>query len=410
MNIPQIQFDINQPEFIASPWQRLEELRKDSPAFFEPRWNKVFFTRHQDITKILRDKRFGRQITHLLSRDELGWPPPNPRIKDFDHFQENHILDLEPPRHTRLRGLVSKAFTQSRVEALRPRIEHIANNLLDAKIQTGQMNLVEDFATHIPVLVIAELLGIPAEHRHKLRPWSAAIVKLYELGYSEAAADAANLAVIEFSNLLRELTEQRRTTPGDDLLSALVRVEEEGQRLSMDELIATSILLLNAGHEATVNGTSLAVLALLKNPDQNQELQQALLQEPYPALLKTAVEEFLRYESPLPMFERWVLEDCVIAGVQLKRGQEVGLLYASGNRDEDTFENANELQLNRTENPHLTFGLGTHYCLGAPLARLEMSVSLSALLRRLPNLKQQGPEKFATGFVIRGLLDLPVAW
>jgi cytochrome P450 len=405
--------NLNAPNFIRDPYPKLEELREGPGVFFDPVWKKLFFTRHEDISALLKDRRLGRSITHILSRDELGWPPANPRQKPFDDFQALHMLDREPPDHTRLRSLVQRAFTQSRVENLRSRIEGIVNGMLDKLESRDSFDVHADLAEPLPVLVIAELLGVPEEFRAKLRPWSAAIVKLYELGYSELEMDAASNAVLEFSQMLRELVEARRLEPQDDLISALVAVEEQGVKLTEDELIANCILFLNAGHEATVNGTTSAVQALCRNPLALEQLAiEAQIQPNTSSLFKTSIEEFLRYDTPLPMFERWVLEDIEfqssIGPVKLKRGSEVALMYASGNRDPRKFSSANELVLDRFENAHLTFGLGTHYCIGAPLARLEMQVSLHTLLKRFPNLSLEKEPEYGAGFVIRGLKSLVV--
>lgn len=410
--IPERHLDLNDPAFVRDPYPLLAELRETAPVFYEPRWNKVFFARYDDIATILRSPRFGRSITHVLSRDELGWPPPDPRQAAFDHFQDNHILDAEPPRHTRLRGLVARAFTPRRVEDLRGRVGAIVTRRLNGLAEQGEFDLVRDFAEELPVTVIAELLGVPEADRWRLRPWSADIVRLYELGYSESDQKRANDAVIEFSAYLKDLAGERRRSPQGDLISALVAVEDAGDKLSEDELIGTCILLLNAGHEASVNGLSAGVLALQRAREHWKHLAHdaATHAEPSP-LFRTAVEELLRYDSPLPMFERWVLEDTEVAGVKLPRGTEVALLYASGNRDERKFPRPNDLNLTREPNPHLTFGLGIHYCLGAPLARLELQIALHALARRFPKLRlahEDAPVEYTGGFVIRGIGQLPV--
>jgi cytochrome P450 len=405
--------NLNDPNFICDPYPILEALREGPGVFFDPVWRKLFFTRYEDIAALLKDRRLGRSVTHILSRDELGWPPENPRQKPFDDFQALHMLDREPPDHTRLRSLVQRAFTQSRVESLRSRIEGIVSAMLDKIGSRGSFDVHADLAEPLPVLVIAELLGVPEEFRAKLRPWSADIVKLYELGYGETEMDAASNAVLEFSQMLRELVEARRLEPQDDLISALVAVEEQGEKLTEDELIANCILFLNAGHEATVNGTTSAVQALCRNPQALEQLAlEAQSQPNTSSLFKTAIEEFLRYDTPLPMFERWVLEDIEFQSsqgpIKLERGSEVALMYASGNRDPRKFPKANELVLDRAENPHLTFGLGTHYCIGAPLARLEMQVALHTLLKRFPNISLSREPEYGAGFVIRGLKSLVV--
>ena len=405
--------NLNDANFIRDPYPTLEHLREKMGVYFDPVWKKVFFTRYEDIAALLKDRRLGRSMAHVLSRDELGWPPANPRQKPFDDFQALHMLDREPPDHTRLRSLVQKAFTQSRVESLRQKIEGIVNGLLDKVEARGSFDVAQDYAEPLPVIVIAELLGVPEIDRAKLRPWSAAIVKLYELGYSETEMDAASNAVLEFSQMLRELVEARRLEPQDDLISALVAVEELGEKLTEDELIANCILFLNAGHEATVNGTTSAVQALCRNPQALERLANEADQQPNTSsLFKTAIEEFLRYDTPLPMFERWVLEDIEfqssVGPIKLGRGSEVALLYASGNRDPRKFSKADKLILDRSDNAHLTFGLGTHYCIGAPLARLEMQVAIHALLKRFPHLNLESEAEYGPGFVIRGLKSLRV--
>ncbi len=400
--------DLNHPEFVYDPYPQLAELRDTLPVFFDPVWNKVFFTRYDDIAALLRDRRLGRSILHTFSRDELGWPPPNPLTKDFDRFQHDHMLDNEPPKHTRLRSLMVKAFTSSRVERLRAKIQHVVDALIDRVADRGRMDLLVEFAEPIPVAVIGELLGVPEEDRHLLRPWSAKIVKLYELGYTDDQARAANQAVVEFSAYVKNLAHQRQQQPRDDLISALVRVEEHGEVLTIEELVANCILLLNAGHEATVNGTTLGLLSLHHNPDQMALACEAAQQNNL-EFFKTATEELLRYDTPLPMFERWALQDFQFNGVHLQRGMEVGLLYASGNRDPRRFHDPDGLDLTRKDNPHLTFGLGIHYCIGAPLARLELQVALATLLRRLPEIRvAKEPVEYTGGFIIRGHKAMPV--
>ena len=338
------ELDLNDPAFIRNPYGLLAELREQTPIFWEPRWRKLFFTRYADIACLLRDRRLGRSILHLLSREELGWPPLDPRLTAYNQFQQQILMEHEAPDHTRLRGLVGKAFTGQRVESLRAKITTIVNELLDQVVNRGEMDLLRDFAEPLPVTVIAELLGVPRAQGAQLRPWSAAIVKLYEVNYSDEQAAAAEQAVIDFSALLRELVAERRAQPQDDLITALVQAEDAGDRLTEAELIANCIFLLNAGHEASVNGLTGGMLALFRQPAQLARLQQAAAQGET-AIFKTAVEELLRYETPLPLFARWVLQDFTYQGVELKQGMEVALLYGAGNRDERRFVNADQLDL-----------------------------------------------------------------
>jgi len=405
--LPAYHLDLNQPGFIADPYSQLEHLRTEMPVFFDEVWSKIFFTHYADIASLLKDRRLGRTMLHILSREELGWPPPNPRLANFYRYQDNVFMDWEPPEHTRIRSLVSKVFTPKQVERLRAKLEAATHKLLDMAESNGTCNFVSEIAEPLPVMMIANLLGIAEADWPHLRPWSAAIVKMYELGYSEEQMQAADTAAREFMACIGALAEERRAHPQDDLISGLVHVEEQGQKLSEDELRATCIFLLNAGHEATVNGSSLGLRALLRNPAQLELMKRAAHDEDA-AFLKTAVDELLRYETPLPMFERYVLEDMEISGVALKKGMEVALLYISGNRDPLRFERADELDLNRNDNPLLTFGLGTHYCLGAPLARLELQVLFKILFQRWPNLRLSDEMEFSEGFVIRGLRSLPI--
>jgi unspecific monooxygenase len=406
-----VDFDVGDPAFIRDPYPRLAQLRETTPLFYEPRLDKIFVTRYEDVSTALRARHFGTSILHVLSRDELGWPPPDPRQADFDRFETNHLLSNEPPKHTRLRGLVGKAFTPRRVEGLRERVAAVVETTLDELARRESFDLVHDFAEPLPVILICELLGVGAEHRASLRAWSAAIVKMYEMGHTEEQQRAANAAVVAFSALVREVVAARRARLADDLITALAEVEDGGETLAEDELIGTCILLLNAGHEATVNGTSNAVITLMRRRAAWEAFVDAARTSPVHPLIKTAVEELLRYDTPLPCFERWVLEDTVLAGVALERGSKLALLYASANRDPRKFDAPDTLDLTRDPNPHVSFGLGIHFCLGAPLARLELQMGLSALARRLPNLRladERAPLEYGSGFVIRGVQRLPV--
>ncbi|MEF2279584.1 cytochrome P450 [Deinococcus sp. YIM 134068] len=411
MSVPVLSLPLNDPAFVRDPYPLLARLREETPALRDPALNRVFLTRHADISAVLRDRtRFGRSALHRYSRDELGWPPPDPARANFDAFNGNHLLDSEPPKHTRLRSLVGLAFTPRRVEALSSRIEALLARQL-AKVGADGFDLVAQYAEPLPVTVIAELLGVPQGERHHLRPWSAAIVRLYEPTHTAGEQAEAERAVLEFSALLRDLARLRRHDPQDDLITALVQAEDGGDRLSERELIDTCILLLNAGHEASVNGLSAGVLALLRQPEHWRTLAQAAPHQGSLPLFRTAAEELLRYDTPLPLFERYVLEEVDLFGETLRPGEKVGLLYASGNRDPRRFERPDELNLTRDPNPHLTFGLGIHYCLGAPLARLELALSLRALARAFPDLRLPDPDaepEYVGGFVIRGLRRLDV--
>jgi cytochrome P450 len=251
--------------------------------------------------------------------------------------------------------------------------------------------------------MIAEMLGVPESDRHLLRPWSADITGMFELHPSEQTARRAVTASLEFSAYLRELIRRRRADPGPDLISALALAAEDGQVLSEQEMVSTCVLLLNAGHEATVNTTGNGWLALFRNPGELARLRGAVDE-----LLPTAVEELMRYDTPLQMFERWVLDDIEVAGTRIPRGAEVALLFGSANHDPDRFADPDRLDLGRTDNPHLSFGAGIHFCLGAPLARMELTESYGALLRKAPGLTLLREPEWRPGYVIRGLEQLLV--
>jgi cytochrome P450 len=399
-----MRFDPLAPEFKRDPYPMYDTLRRETPIFFAEELGFWFVSRHEDVSSLLRDRRFGRTITHIMSREEAGLPPKNPKYAPFSKLSENSMFDKEPPEHTRLRSLVHKVFTPRRVEALRGKIEAISDELIDRALPNGRLDLLEDFAVPIPVTVIAELLGVPEADRHHLRPWSSDIVALYELNHTPAQADRAIAAAQEFSDYLRSLARQRKHDPQDDLISALATVEEAGEVLTEDELISTCVLLLNAGHEATVNVMGNGMLALFQNPDQLHLLRDR------PELVRTAVEELMRYDTPLQLFRRWVLEDVDYRGFQFRRGQEIALLFGSANRDPLVFTQPEKLDITREDNPHISFSLGIHYCLGAPLARLELQTALRTLVRRLPEMRLEYQPEYRDSYVIRGLKDLIVAF
>ncbi|GAA0735353.1 cytochrome P450 [Dactylosporangium roseum] len=392
-------FDPWSREFVARPYPAYAWLREHEPVcWFEPS-RQYLVSHHEDVNALLRDRRLGRSYLHVFSHAEMGRPEPPAHQEPFWHLNNNGMLDREPPDHTRLRRLVSQAFTPRRVEALRPVVRRLADGLVDAFVENGGGDLIAEVAEPLPVTVIAELLGIPEADRHHLRPWSAAMCGMYELNPSREAADAAVRASEEFSDYLRALARARKAAPQDDLVSALAAVDG----LSEDELIGTCVLLLNAGHEATVNVTGNGWWALLRNPDQLELLRADR------DLLPGAIEELMRYDTPLQMFERWVLEDIEVRGVPIPRGSEVALLFGSANHDPAVFAEPERLDLCRKENPHVSFGAGIHYCLGAPLARIELAASFGAMLDKAPGLRLAQEPEWKPGYVIRGLEKLEVS-
>jgi unspecific monooxygenase len=312
------------------------------------------------------------------------------------------MLDVEPPDHTRLRRLVSRAFTPRTVERMRSTVQEVTDRLVDDARAQGEFDLLATVAEPLPVTVIAEMLGVPEADRHRLRPWSADICGMYELDPSAETARTAVRACIEFGDYLVDLSRERRARPQDDLITALTQVVDEGDVLTEDELVGTCVLLLNAGHEATVNVTGNGWWALFRNPDQLSRLRDD------PSLLATAVEELMRWDTPLQMFERWVLADVELGGLVVPRGAELGLLFGSANRDPDVFPDAGRLDVGRDPNPHVSFGAGVHFCLGAALARLELQTSFGTVLRRLPHMELVEEPTWKPGYVIRGLQSLRV--
>ncbi|KJK56729.1 cytochrome P450 [Saccharothrix sp. ST-888] len=397
------QFDPWSAEFVAHPYAAYAALREQAPvSYYEPsgQW---LVSRYEDVSALLRDRRLGRTYTHRYTHEEFGRPAPDPAHEPFHTLNGHGLLDLEAPDHTRIRRLVAKAFTPRTVESLRPTVTRLADELVGALLADGGGDLIAGVAEPLPVAVIAEMLGVPEGDRGLLRPWSADITGMFELNPSAEVAARAVRASVEFSGYLRGLIAERRAAPGDDLISALVQVADGSDALSEQEMVSTCVLLLNAGHEATVNTTGNGWWALFRNPGELARLRGAVDE-----LLPTAVEELMRYDTPLQMFERWVLEDTEIAGVSVPRGAEVALLFGSANRDPARFTDPDRLDLGRTDNPHITFGAGIHFCLGAPLARLELTESFGALLRRAPGLRLVREPQWRPGYVIRGLRELIV--
>ncbi|MEV5170511.1 cytochrome P450 [Streptomyces flaveolus] len=395
-------FDPWDPAFVADPYPAYAELRARGRVIrYEPT-DQWLVPHHADVSALLRDRRLGRTYQHRFGHEEFGRTPPPPEHEPFHTLNDHGMLDLEPPDHTRIRRLVSKAFTPRTVERLRPYVQGLANDLVAALVGNGGGDLLTDVAEPLPVAVIAEMLGIPEADRGQLRPWSADICGMYELNPSEETAARAVRASVEFSDCLRELIAARRKEPGDDLISGLIAAHDEGDRLTEQEMISTAVLLLNAGHEATVNATVNGWWALFRNPD-----ELAALRADH-SLIPSAIEELMRYDTPLQLFERWVLDDIEIDGTTIPRGSEIAMLFGSANHDPAVFTDPARLDLTREENPHISFSAGIHYCIGAPLARMELAASMTALLRQAPTLTLAEEPKRKPNFVIRGLEGLSV--
>lgn len=390
--------DFQSSEFHDDPYPALAELRTHGKPVWHDETGMFLAARHADANAVLRDKNLGRIFTPRTPDDEWF---------DFNWLHADSILDSEPPKHTRLKSLISKAFNPTTIRALQPDIERLATGLLDAaELQlgdNGEFDLIGDIAEPLPVKVIAFMLGFPESDEHLLRPWSQAIVKMYEVSPTEQHRVEARAAAHEFAEYVHTLMLERKSNPGSDLISVLTAVEDDGRTLSTHELIATCVLLLNAGHEASVNGFGNGAVAALERPDALQPLRD----DPR-GVAPTAVEEFLRFDAPLQLFERTAIADTEIGGVRIETGQKIAALLGSANRDESVFEDPTTMNLSRPRNPHIGFGAGIHFCIGAPLARLEMNVLLPAVFERFAHLELTRTPERRPGFVLRGFQSIPV--
>ena len=384
--------DFNDDAFIENPYPQLAELRKAGKPVWHDGAGMFLAATYADANAVLRNRSLGRIFKER--EPESDW-------STFNWLHSDSLLDSEPPKHTRLRSLLVKAFNKNKIDSLRPDVVRLTDSLLAGihqKIeQDGEFDVIADFAEPLPVKVIAALLGFPDEDEHLLRPWSQAIVKMYELEPTEQAQAEAKLASHEFAEYVRGLMEQRKRNPGSDLISDLAAVEEDGQRLNAQELIATCVLLLNAGHEASVNGFGNGLVAAMQRPDQLELLRN----RPY-EVAATAIDEFIRFDAPLHLFERTATADVEIGGVLVREGQKIASLLGSANRDENVFEKPTEMNLTRDPNPQIGFGAGIHFCIGAPLARMEMATSLPALFAKYPSLRLAAEPVRRPGFVLRG--------
>ncbi|RDI61619.1 cytochrome P450 [Nocardia pseudobrasiliensis] len=390
-------FDPADPEFLADPYPTFARLRECGAVHAHPGLGMAVAVSHAAAARVLRDRGLGRIWADAQPAD---------RFPNFNLLHRHSMLESEPPSHTRLRGLVSAAFARGHVDRLTPAVRRRAEDsvagLRTAIAETGSADLLEYVAAPLPVQVIADLLDVPEADRDRLRPWSNAIVKMYEPEQTEQRRAEAEDAAAEFVAYLRDLVARRRDRPGPGLLSDLVAVADTGERLTDDELVATAVLLLMAGHEATVNAIGNGVRALLENRDQWRRLVSD------PGLAVTATDEIIRYDSPLQIFVRTATAEVVIAGHRLAPGDRIAALLGAAARDPLVFAEPDRLDITRSPNPHLGFGAGIHYCLGAPLARIEVSAALIELARRLPDLELAAEPVRRPEFAIRGFRALPV--
>jgi cytochrome P450 len=390
------------PEMLADPYPVYHRLRRFDPVHWHAAHGGWVLSRYADVAALLRNP----HVSSERMRAEAERGPA--QIQALFTFRANSMLNADPPRHTRLRLLVSKAFTPGAVEQLAPFIQRTVDEALDAVQAAGRMDVIRDLANRLPITVIAHMLGVPPEDRDRFKDWAdkaTAVVGNLASNLQEEEVRRAVEAVGELKAYLQAVVAERRARPRDDLLSALVRAEEQGDWLTEDELFSNAVLLLNAGHETTTNLIGNGVHALLRHPDQWKRLRDD------PSLVPTAVEEFLRFDGPVQFTSRVLKDDLTVGGKHLKAGQSAVLLLGAANRDPAQFKDPDRLDVGRPDNKHVAFGLGPHFCLGAPLARLEGKIVFETLLRRFPGLRAEGPPpEYRANFNLRGLVSLPAAW
>jgi cytochrome P450 len=389
------------PAMLADPYPFYARLRARAPVLWVGEFGGWVVSRYADVATVFRSPHASSDRTGVARRTLA------PEFAELFTKRSHSMLNNDPPRHTRLRLLVNKAFTPKTVEALAPFIQRFVDDVLDAAAARGRMDVIRELAYPLPATVIAEMLGVPAQDRDHFKQLSddtSAAVGSILTNIPPDVLRRSMAAMDELLEYIRGVVAQRRAEPRDDLLTALVRAQEAGDRLSEEELLANAVLLLNAGHETTTNLIGNGTLALLRHPDQAQRLRDD------PSLVPSAVEELLRYDSPVQFTSRLLTADLELGGKRLRAGQMVLLLLGSANRDPEQFADPDRLDIGRPDNKHLAFGLGPHFCLGAPLARLEGRIVFETLLRRLPNLRLDGrPPERRPNFNLRGLQSLEVS-
>lgn len=382
------------PDFVQNPWPFYDRMRALGPLVMWEDYGMRCAAGHAAVNAILRDRRFGREVPA-----ELRKPVPD-HLRPFYAVEDHSMLELEPPRHTRLRSLVLRAFTARRIAGLGPEVERLAHDLVD-RFPAGEFDLLTSFCQTIPVVVICRLLGVPEAMQDQLLSWSHDMVAMYQAGRTRATEERAAQAAAEFSAFLRGYVAERRRAPADDLISELIAATDEGGRLSEDELITTCILLLNAGHEATVHAMGNGVKAILEAGGPRDWLA--------PGRVEATVEEILRFEPPLHLFTRIAYEDVEVMGRVVKRHETVACLLAAAGRDPKVWDDPHRFDPARPAAAHAAFGAGLHFCIGAPLARLEMAAALPVLFARCPDLRLAAPPVWADTYHFRGLRGLRVA-
>jgi unspecific monooxygenase len=382
------------PAFVQNPYPFYDRARATGPFFRWVDYNLTCTPNASAVNAILRDRRFGREAPPECA------PVIPDHLRPFYAVEAHSMLELEPPRHTRLRSLVLRAFTSRRIAALGPEITQLSNDLIDA-LPADEFDLLPTFAQKLPVIIIARLLGVPESMSDDLLRWSNAMVGMYMANRSRAAEDRAIAATEDFMAFLRGYIADRRADPRDDLITHLIAAESEGDRLTTDELISTCILLLNAGHEATVHTIGNGVKTLLETKTPATALS--------PEKVEATVEEILRFDPALHMFTRWAYEEVDVMGHRFQRGDQVALLLAAANRDPGQWDRPAQFLPDRPAKPNATFGAGLHFCVGAPLARLELQIALPILFQRLPNLRLAAKPVYADVYHFHGLKALHLA-
>ncbi|WP_293863505.1 cytochrome P450 [uncultured Alsobacter sp.] len=400
-----VDLDPRDPHFFNDPYPAYAAMHAaGSPLFFWDQYDHWCTASFAHVSALLRDKRFGRQILHVATREELGWPEPPPHLAPHTAVMQYALLEVEPPVHTRLRTLVNRAFVSRQVEKLAPRIAEMAHALVDGFERDGACDLLARFCTPIPVTVIAELLGVPVEMCPALLDWSHRMVAIHQFRRDRAVEEDAAAATTAFAGYLRGLLDQRLKEPRDDLVTHLAAASANSDRLTDEETVATCIQLLNAGHEATVHAFANGIAGLLQN---GIDVRAAFSDERSRALV---VEEMLRHDAPLHLFTRYALEDVEIGPARLRKGDKIGLLLGGANRDPSRFADPDRFDPLREDNAQVSFGAGIHFCIGAPLARLEMQVALPILFERLPGLRLASKPAYRDTYHFHGFERLDAVW
>ncbi|WP_072790075.1 cytochrome P450 [Cognatishimia maritima] len=380
--------------FVQDPYPFYDAARRQGSVHYWEDYDMHAAFSYATVSMLLKDRRLGREAPPDLAK------PPAPHTKAFYEIEAHSMLELEPPRHTRLRGLVMRAFTSRRIQNLEPEIDALCRDLC-ATFPDQPFDLLEHYATKVPVIIIARMLGVPEDMCDQLLRWSNAMVAMYQASRTYDTEVAAAKASSEFSAFMRDYIEMRRASPADDLLTELIAAEEDGERLTTDEMISTCILLLNAGHEATVHTIGNAVKTLLESGADLTCLS--------PERIQTTVEELIRFDPPLHMFTRYAYEPVEVGGITLQPGDQIALLLGAANRDPGMWEDAHVFNPNRVIKTNMAFGAGRHFCIGAPLARLELQVALSVLFECCPNLKLTESPTYANVYHFHGLTRLMVS-